>query len=83
MPQVIVSPRNPKGPVSQDIPVDPRLLAAGDHNGSTYYQHQGFLALVRGERAAPDVTLQDGLWSVRMGLAAQQALATGEAVRLT
>ncbi|WP_281995458.1 Gfo/Idh/MocA family protein [Ruegeria faecimaris] len=83
VPQVIVSPRNPKGPVSQDIPVDPRLLAAGDHNGSTYYQHQGFLALVRGERAAPDVTLQDGLWSVRMGLAAQQALATGEAVRLT
>jgi len=81
VPQVIVSPRDPKGPVVKDIPVDPRLLAAGDHNGSTYFQHQGFLELVRGERAAPDVSLQDGLWAVRIGLAAQQALSTGEAVR--
>ncbi|WP_424831729.1 Gfo/Idh/MocA family protein [Ruegeria sp.] len=82
VPQVIVSPRDPKGPIVQDIPVDPRLLAAGDHNGSTFYQHQGFLELLRGDRAAPDVTLNDGLWAVRMGLAAQQALTAGEAVRL-
>ncbi|MES0862312.1 Gfo/Idh/MocA family oxidoreductase [Ruegeria sp. SCPT10] len=81
VPQLIVSPRDPKGPVSKDIPVDPKLLAAGDHNGSTFYQHQGFLELVRGQRAAPDVSLQDGLWAVRMGLAAQQALTTGETVR--
>lgn len=82
VPQVIVSPRDPKGPISQDIPVDPRLLAAGDHNGSTYYQHKGFLDLVRGQKAEPDVTVQDGLWAVRMGLAAQQALQTGETVHL-
>ncbi|WP_170370179.1 Gfo/Idh/MocA family protein [Ruegeria arenilitoris] len=82
VPQLIVSPRDPKGPVARDIPVDPRLLAAGDHNGSTFYQHQGFLALVRGERDAPDVSLTDGMWAVRMGLAAQQSLATGETVRL-
>ncbi|WP_171209150.1 MULTISPECIES: Gfo/Idh/MocA family protein [unclassified Ruegeria] len=83
VPQLIVSPRAPKGPVSKDIPVDPKLLAAGDHNGSTFYQHQGFLELLRGQRARPDVTLQDGIWAVRMGLAAQQSLSTGEAVRLT
>lgn len=83
LPQLIVSPREPKGPVSKDIPVDPHLLNAGDHNGSTYYQHEGFLQLVRGERAQPDVTLHDGLWAVRMGLAAQQALMTGESVHLT
>ncbi|WP_170360680.1 Gfo/Idh/MocA family protein [Ruegeria arenilitoris] len=82
VPQLIVSPRDPKGPIARDIPVDPRLLAAGDHNGSTFYQHQGFLALVRGERDAPDVSLTDGMWAVRMGLAAQQSLATGETVRL-
>ncbi|WP_299078925.1 Gfo/Idh/MocA family oxidoreductase [uncultured Ruegeria sp.] len=83
VPQVIVSPRDPKGPVVKDIPVDPRLLAAGDHNGSTFYQHQGFLELVRGDRAEPDVSMRDGLWAVQMGLAAQQALITGEAVHLT
>ncbi len=82
VPQVIVSPRDPKGPVVKDIPVDPRLLAAGDHNGSTFYQHQGFLELVRGDRAEPDVSMRDGLWAVQMGLAAQQALITGEAVHL-
>ena len=82
VPQVIVSPRNPKGPVSRDIPVDPRLLTVGDHNGSTFYQHKGFLDVVCGNRASPDVTLQDGLWAVQMGLAAQQALISGEAVRM-
>ncbi len=80
VPQLIVSPRDPKGPVSKDIPVDPKLLAAGDHNGSTFYQHQGFLELLRGQRSAPDVSLQDGFWAVRMGLAAQQASTTGESV---
>ncbi|NOD64897.1 MULTISPECIES: Gfo/Idh/MocA family protein [unclassified Ruegeria] len=82
VPKVIVSPRNPKGPTSIDVPVDARILAAGDHNGSTYYQHQGFLAVLRGEKAQPDVSLKDGLWAVRMGHAAQQAMESGETVRL-
>ncbi|MDX1742578.1 MAG: Gfo/Idh/MocA family oxidoreductase [Ruegeria sp.] len=82
LPQVIVSPRNPKGPVAMDVPVDATLLAAGDHNGSTFYQHKGFLAVVRGEMAQPDVSLKDGLWAVRMGHAAQRAIATGETVHL-
>ena len=72
LPQVIVSPRNPKGPQAVDIPVDPTILEAGDHNGSTFYQHQRFLDLVRGG-GRPEVSLRDGAWAVRMGLAAQQA----------
>lgn len=80
VPRVIVSPRDPKGPRVVEIPVDPTLLAAGDHNGSTFYQHQRFLRMVRGQ-GAPEVTLQDGMWAVRMGLAAQQAARTGETVR--
>ena len=40
VPQLIISPRAPKGPITMDIPVDPTLLDAGDHNGSTFYQHQ-------------------------------------------
>lgn len=79
--QVIVSPRYPKGPKVLDIPVDDSLLAAGDHNGSTYYQHVNFLAALRGEGEV-EVSLQDGAWAVRMGHAAQQSAATGEAVAL-
>ncbi len=82
VPQLIISPRNPKGPIVRDIPVDPQLLAAGDHNGSTYFQHKGFLELVRGERAQPDVSLRDGIWAVQIGLAAQQAAEQGQTITL-
>ncbi len=82
VPKLIVSPRAPKGPVIKDIPVDPRLLAAGDHNGSTYFQHCGFLELVRGQRSTPEVKLRDGVWAVRMGQAAQEALQKGQTVHL-
>ncbi len=58
------------------------VLAAGDHNGSTFYQHQRFNAAMRGEGAV-DVSLRDGLIAVVMGLAAQESAATGQAIRLT
>ncbi|MGR3248835.1 MAG: Gfo/Idh/MocA family protein [Paracoccus sp. (in: a-proteobacteria)] len=80
--QVVVSPRHPKGPQVHEIPVDPALLDAGDHNGSTFYQHQRFLELVRGERAAPEVSVEDGKWAVRMGLAAQQSMIERRMVEL-
>src|SRR6056297_2928237 len=80
-PKVIVSPRNPQGPVDHEVPVDRQLLAAGDHNGATYYQHQRFLEVIRQART-PEVTLEDGAWAVRMGLAAQESAMRGEAVSL-
>lgn len=76
-----VSPRDPRGPRKVEIPVDPALLAAGDHNGSTYYQHARFAAAVRGEGPV-EVDARDGWWAVAMGLAAQQSAATGQAVDL-
>ena len=70
--QVIVSPRSPKGPQLVEIPVDPNLLEAGDHNGSTFYQHARFLDIVR-NGGVPEVSLADGIAAVRMGMAAQTA----------
>ena len=81
VPKVIVSPRNSPGPRELDVPVDPALLAAGDHNGSTFYQHQGFARAVAGAQA-PEVSLTDGWWAVAMGMAAQESAATGQAVDL-
>lgn len=81
VPKIVVSPRQPIGERLLDVPVDPALLAAGDHNGATYYQHQRFLEVVRsGGRV--EVTLKDGSRAVAMGLAAQKSAETGEAVRL-
>jgi predicted dehydrogenase len=81
IPQLIVSPRSPKGPVVKEIPVDPALLAAGDHNGSTFYQHQRFQSVVRGE-STPEVTLRDGARAVEMGLTAQRSARDGYALSL-
>jgi len=71
-PQLVISPRHPQGPYGVEIPVNPRLLAAGDHNGSTYYQHQRFCAAIRGEGPV-EVTAEDGWKAVAMGIAAQRA----------
>ena len=71
-PQVIVSPRRVPGPRLVEVPVDPALLAAGDHNGSTFYQHQRFCAALRGEGRV-EVTLDDGWRAVAMGMAAQRS----------
>lgn len=81
VPQVVISPRYPVGPVVEEVPVDPVLLDAGDHNGATFYQHQKFLDVVRGN-AMPEVTLTDGMKAVQIGLAAQEAGATGQVVVL-
>ncbi len=81
VPKVVISPRQPKGPRELDVPVDPVALAAGDHNGSTLEQHQRFNAVVRGQGAV-EVSLQDGLAAVMMGLAAQESARTGQAISL-
>lgn len=80
--QVIVSPRQPKGPQMIEIPVDPTLQTAGDHNGSTFYQHARFLDIVR-SGGWPEVSLHDGMMAVKMGLAAQVSATTGQAAAMS
>ena len=78
-PQVIVSPRKPPGPRTVDIPVEQALLAAGDHNGSTFFQHRRFVDAVRGNGSV-EVSLRDGWWAVAMGIAAQTSAHQGRMV---
>ena len=81
VPQLIVSPRAPKGPRVLEVPVDPEALAAGDHNGATFYQHQRFCRTVRADGTV-EVTARDGAMAVEIGLAAQRSAETGQAVTL-
>lgn len=76
IPKIVLSPRTPVGPREIDIPVDPKLLEIGDHNGSTFYQHRLFAEVVR-KRGNPEVTLADGAIAIRMALAAQRSAVTG------
>ena len=78
-PKIVRSPRNGSGVSEHEVPVAPTLLEAGDHNGSTIYQHQKFLEMMR-KGTKPEVTLEDGIWAVRMGHAAQQSAVEGVAI---
>jgi predicted dehydrogenase len=81
VPKLVLSPRQPAGPVELEVPVDAAALAAGDHNGSTLEQHRRFRLAVLG-MGPVDVTLDDGLAAVVMGLAAQESARAGQAVDL-
>lgn len=83
VPKLVLSPRHPKGPEVRDIPVDEDILEAGDHNGSTFYQHQKFLELVRGELSMPEVSFNDGKLAVLMGMAAQLSIAEKRVVEMS
>jgi len=78
-PLVVVSPRRPRPSFTIELPVDPVLLAAGDHNGSTFHQHRRFLDAVRGEGPV-EVGLDDGWRATMMGMAAQEAAREGRIV---
>ncbi|TPG13151.1 Gfo/Idh/MocA family protein [Sphingomonas oligophenolica] len=62
--------RNPKRPSRRVVAVDQAALEAGSHHGSTFYEHQKFIAAVRGEGSV-EVTARDGLMAVAIGTAAE------------
>jgi predicted dehydrogenase len=72
--ELVHSPRvgfmNPKRATREIVHTDAAALAAGQHHGSTFYQHQHFIAAVRGEGPII-VTADDGLRAVAMGAAAE------------
>ncbi len=80
--EIIHSPRSPKGPIRETVKVDTNLQLAGDHQGSTFYQHRKFLDAVRGQGTV-EVTVNDGLQAVLMGLAAEQSIREHKAVEIS
>jgi predicted dehydrogenase len=80
--RLVVSDRATRTERVEEIEEDPRILRAGDHHGSTFYQHRRFFEMVRAGRTDPEVTLDDGLWSVRVGEAAELSARTGAAIDL-
>ncbi|MEM7327593.1 MAG: Gfo/Idh/MocA family oxidoreductase [Pseudomonadota bacterium] len=80
-PELSLYPRFPKRPETKRVELDDALVAAGDHHGSTFYQHQRFLKLVR-EGGEPEVSLEDGKRAVKMGLLAQEAARTQRVIEI-
>lgn len=70
------------GEVREDVvEIAEEVARAGFHHGATYYEHLAFLRAVR-EGATPEVTADDGLWSVGMGVAAERSASEGRPVTL-
>jgi len=67
------SPREPQGPVREQVALEEELLLAGGHYGSTYFEHKKFQQVVRGQ-AEVEVTVEDGLRAVLMGMAAERSV---------
>ncbi len=71
---IVYSPRvgfrNAKQVERRVVEVDQAALDAGSHHGSTFYEHQRFIAAVRGEGPV-EVTAHDGLMAVAIGAAAE------------
>ena len=77
--EVAVSVRATKQVKSEEVEVDERILAAGDHHGSTFYQHERFRNLVL-QGGKPEVGLREGMVAVLMGAAAEMSARTGQAI---
>ena len=80
--EVEISHRASKEVVTETIEVDHSILQAGDHHGSTFYQHQHFRDLILSGQNHPAVSMEDGYWSVLVGEAAEHSAKTGQAVYL-
>lgn len=80
--EFVISDRVAKKEQREIVYVDQKILSVGDHHGSTYFQHERFLKLVRAGKGSPEVSLKDGYWSVLVGEAAEKSAKTGEAILL-
>ncbi len=79
--EIVFSPRSPKGPIRETVRVATSLQLAGDHQGSTFYQHQRFHNVLQG-KGKVEVTVDDGLQAVLIGLAAEQSIREHRAIEI-
>jgi len=79
--EIVVSSRASKGPVRRAVDVDEEVLKAGEHHGATFFQHQKFRRAVL-EGAPVEVTMEDGLKAVVIGLAAERSAAEKRVVEI-
>ena len=64
-----------------DAPMDPSVTHAGFHHGASFIEVARFCDAVR-RGTPPEVTVEDGLWSVAVGAAAHRSIDEGRPVTL-
>jgi predicted dehydrogenase len=71
--EVKIALRNDNKIISNEVEVDNKILAAGHHHGSTYFEHLAFIRAIQ-QNTQPEVSLRDGLISVAVGEAAEKSI---------
>jgi len=66
---------------TNEVKVDKKILAAGHHHGSTYFEHLAFINAIQ-NNTPPEVSLKDGLMSVAIGEAAEKSIKENRVVDL-
>ena len=80
--EVVISPRaQPKAPERRVVEPAAEALEAGAHYGATYYEHLGFRRAILGEGSV-EVTVEDGLKAVAMGMAAERSARERRAIEI-
>ena len=69
-------------PIEEVAVTDDRITYAGLHEGASYLEHIDFLDAIR-NGTPPKVTLEDGLMSVAVGIAAQRSIDEGRPLYLS
>ncbi len=82
-PEVVVGSRGEGWPVAEHVvPDDPEVRYRGSHHGASYLELARFCDAIRSGGVA-QVTVDDGLWSVAMGVAAHRSIDEGRPVQLS
>ena len=80
--EVFLNLRNKITPDIETIEVDNKILQAGHHHGSTYYEHLKFLDCIK-NKSNPEVSLNDGLIAVATGEAAEKSIKENRVVKMS
>ena len=81
-PELVLGGRGPDWPVEvTEVLDDDRILEQGGHHGASYLEHVALVEAIRSGGTA-EVGVDDGVWSVAMGVAAHRSIDEGRPVDL-
>lgn len=82
-PELVLGGRGPDWPVEVlEVGDDERVAVQGGHHGASYLEHLAMVESIR-SGARPQVGVDDGVWSVAMGVAAHRSIDEGRVVELS
>jgi predicted dehydrogenase len=74
--------RDSENAIKKIVEVDKKILSAGQHHGSTYYQHLEFIKSIN-NNLKPQVSINDGLHAVAIGEAAEKSIKENRVVKMS